>query len=349
VNRATTKSPLSTIFQVNNAQLFFYNVSIFEDVGDIYLVNVNTNLTSSEFSYIGGNYSGSSFLFNLLAGTHYLSNLEFKNIKAPNILLNISQSIVNIDGVNVNGGSALFLSVSGASTNFRAKNINFGEYSGNFLFATDTIPFIILSYMKFVDLDLVSSTSFISFEGPISKQILLHSILFRNITVKSSLMSFANLGTASTAMNAYIADITMDNIKKNVSSSSLMSKDTKSESIWDGGVCVLAQNNVYMFVQLCYFYNISSHCFEFKDSAFTFLESIFDNSALVPDSNNRRASSADDHANGVSWILFDGGITPILTSFGVSLITDSSLEYCQFIENKIPPNFGGVITFFSRN
>jgi len=88
-------------------------------------------------------------------------------------------------------------------------------------------------------------------------------------------------------------------------------------------------------ISRCNFYNINSHCLGFKDSTLDLQYSTFNNSALVNDSNSIRALNADDHINGVSWILADGGIEG--GTFSINL--------CEFIENKIAPNFGGAIRF----
>jgi len=93
VNSATVTASVNTIFELGNARFSLHNVSILEDVGDIYLVNTTGIKPSSEFYINGGNYSGSSFLFKINGGKWSINELEFHDTQGSH-----SHSLFNVSG-----------------------------------------------------------------------------------------------------------------------------------------------------------------------------------------------------------------------------------------------------------
>lgn len=158
---------------------------------------------------------------------------------------------------------------------------------------------------------------------------------FKNCTFKDSAISQSLFYVYKNGAQVVFQDVTMNNITK---SSVLSTSSLIADATWVGGLACLTSNDAVIRVYNSTFTNFDSHVFGFKSTLVDIQNSTFDNSQLDVDTEeiSEELVSTLTKNTGVSWVNIDDGTTYVT---GGTIMT---FKNNQFIQNKVPPLYGGV-------
>jgi len=312
---------LETIFSLGDAQLSFQNVSILNQNTPKNIVRSTAIMSKlSQFNFIQGQHINSSSTFVLQGGLHSIANVIFLDNHAPQALITLNKSSLDISNTSIQKGESLLIQAENRST-LRVENLIFKDYNGNFLRADDPYLIVIIA-STFRDLNIDQSSPFIHITGKTLSYSYIHYIentIFQDINLQASLFL-----VDKAISTIHLSGVNMTNINKIVVPERSLPED------FSRAICFVASQDISVTIEKSNFINIASNCIFLDSSALVLTENIFNNTALdLP--------SESQDSQGISWVSFHDGTNNINPGFLVS-ITEN-----QFIENKMPPLKGGAL------
>ena len=208
------------------------------------------------------------------------------------------------------------------------------NYDGNFLDSTAILAMTITGSL-FQNITQNTTKGFIYMTGAASITFVNPSITstkFENIWVRHSVMLLEQntkvVGLSSVVMNN-IHKIPLTKKMKNA-------VDIEYESVWSGGICMLARVVTGYTIEKSNFTNIHSHCIGLTQAVLKIDTCIFDNSGLVGKYTSSLKNTSLTETDGFSYVILKDGTGDVNPGVIVEVLGS------QFINNVNYPRYGGV-------